>query len=56
MLDQRFDLTPFVSRNTRLRFRLTSQDANANLWIDNVRVEFKTTTWARDEFNSTDYK
>jgi subtilisin family serine protease len=55
-LSRSVDLTPYVARNTRFRFRLTNQDANAKLWIDNVRVEYKTTTWARDEFNSTDYK
>jgi subtilisin family serine protease len=54
-LDERIDLTPFAARNTRFRFRLTNQDANANLWIDNVRIEYKTTTWAREEFNSVAY-
>lgn len=34
------DLTPYISEQTRIRFRLTETDDDAHLYIDNVKIEW----------------
>lgn len=35
-----FDLTPYISANTRIRFRLADRDSGAHYYIDNVQIEY----------------
>ncbi len=57
-----FDLSPYMSATTRIRFRLTGIDTTSHLYIDNVEIYYDTpytgtgNVWTvRDEFDAIDY-
>jgi hypothetical protein len=38
-----FDITPFISANTRVRFYVTTESANEHLYLDNVQISYSNT-------------
>ena len=49
------DLTPYISANTRIRFRLTDSDPDAHFYVDALEVAYKVTRPALDQFNVVSY-
>jgi hypothetical protein len=49
------NLTPYLGLLTKIRFRVTDTDPTATLTIDWVDVKFRTSSYYRDEFASTEY-
>ncbi len=51
-----FDLSPYISANTRIRFRLTGGTSGGHFYLDNVEIAFASTNaTVRDEFNEISY-
>ncbi|MCB1624819.1 MAG: S8 family serine peptidase, partial [Pseudomonadales bacterium] len=49
------NITPYVSTNTVIRFRVTDSDPTAKFKVDNIGVWFRAGTYARDDFDSLNY-
>ena len=51
------DLTPYVSDNTRIRFRVTDYDPEAHLYLDNIEVQVDrgNVVTLRDNFDAISY-
>ncbi|HPF28157.1 MAG TPA: hypothetical protein PK159_16355, partial [Steroidobacteraceae bacterium] len=49
------NISPYISSETRIRFRATKSDSSARLLIDNIGVWFRSGTYVRDDFDSWNY-